>query len=202
MKILRKINKGVILTLIVLIVLMVYLVGLEKKREAEKGNIIVAIEDFIKLTDEYSVYPENTNTVTQKISSEDRKKYLEEMKSELKKVMIPNEEVVKLQAQALENILNLVNQQQEVIVKTERNILKISSYEFDDNQVTVGFESIVENTMQYLDGQGKEQTRKDSYQTYSDEIILQKIDEKWKIVYSNLQYEHYKYYSEDVMIMY
>lgn len=202
MKILRKINKGFILTLIVLIGLIVYLVGVEKQREAEKVNIVATIEEFIAITDKYSVYPENINNLSKRITAEERDKYLEEMRNELKKAMIPNEEVVKLQAQAIENVLNMVNQEREIKTKTERKILEILGYEFDDNQVTVEFKTIVENEIKYIDEQGKEQTRKETYQTYNDEIILQKIEEEWKIVYSNLQYMQNKYYSEDVMIMY
>ena len=202
MKILRKINKGFILTLIVLIGLIVYLVGVEKQREAEKVNIIYTMERFIEVTDKYSVYPENINNLSKRITAEERDKYLEEMRNELKKAMIPNEEVVKLQAQAIENVLNMVNQEREIKTKTERKIMEITGYEFDGDQVTVEFKTIVENEIKYIDEQGKEQTRKETYQTYNDEIILQKIEEEWKIVYSNLQYMQNKYYSEDVMIMY
>ena len=50
MKILRKINKGLILTIIVLIALVLYFNNLEKQREAEKTDIKATCEEFIKLT--------------------------------------------------------------------------------------------------------------------------------------------------------
>ena len=202
MKNLRKINKGFILTLIVLIGLIVYLVGVEKQREAEKVNIIDTMERFIEVTDKYSVYPENINNLSKRVTAEESDKYIEEMKEELKKVMIPNEEVVKLQAQSIENVLKMVNQEREIKTETKRKIMKISDYEFDGDQVTVEFESVVEITRKYLDEEGKEQTRQDKLISNYDEIILQKIEDEWKVVYSNLEYDQYKYYSEDVMIMY
>ena len=63
MKILRKINKGLILTIIVLIALVLYFNNLEKQREAEKTDIKATCEEFIKLTDKYSVLPEDMQII-------------------------------------------------------------------------------------------------------------------------------------------
>ena len=51
MKTLKKINKGLILTILVLIVLILYFNNLEKQRDKDKPDIKKACEDFIELTD-------------------------------------------------------------------------------------------------------------------------------------------------------
>ena len=47
MKVLKKINKGLILTIIVLAALLIYISGVEKQRNADKPDIRKACEDFI-----------------------------------------------------------------------------------------------------------------------------------------------------------
>ena len=55
MKIWKKINKGLLLTIIVLIVLIIYLKGVEKQREADKTAIKTSCEEYINLIDNLMV---------------------------------------------------------------------------------------------------------------------------------------------------
>lgn len=59
MKILRKINKGLILTIIVLLVLIIYLVNLEVKRNAEKPKIEQVCNEYIELMNKYASMPKD-----------------------------------------------------------------------------------------------------------------------------------------------
>ena len=68
MRILKKINKGLILTIIVLVVLIIYLTNVEKQRGADKPAIQKACEEYIALTDKYVVLPEEMQTFTGEIS--------------------------------------------------------------------------------------------------------------------------------------
>ena len=52
--------------------------------------------------------------------------------------------------------------------------------------------------IKYFDGTS-EQTENKKFDTYYDTIILQKIDGKWKVVYSNLQFEENQVYHEEVI---
>ena len=189
MKILRKINKGLILTIIVLLALTVYLANVEKQRKADKEDIKKACEEFISFTDKYSVLPEEMQKLTEPVSENKVEEYKKEMKTELEKLMIDNKEAVKLQYQNLEFCLDDgYNNSDGIRSNLERKITKISSYEFEGNQVTVTFKAKVKTTTKYLNEENKEQERQNSYDSENDEIMLQKIDGKWKIVYSNLQY--------------
>lgn len=202
MKFLKKINKGFLLTIIVLLVLIIYLVGVEEQRKDDKANIQKATENFIEFTDKYSVLPEEMQTLDEEISKEKIEKYEAEMKTELEKLMISNEEAVKIQNQFLISKLENGYSKDEIRNKQERKITKISSYEFDGNQVTITFNSKLETITKYLNEENKEQERKKSLDIIGEEVVLQKVDGEWKIVYSNLRYEDYGNYYEDTMVVY
>lgn len=210
MKILKKINKGLVLTIIVIVALVIYLVGVEKQREADKDDIIKACEEFIDFTDKYSVIPEDVLKLGEVFSQDKLNEYIQKMKNELPEYMIENDEAVGIEAQILQtNIENAYstesNTEQEnteqtgqsngniinsIKTKMEREITKISSYEYDGNQVTVTFNSTTTLTTNYLNN-GETQENQSSFNGYEEQIILQKIDSKWKVVYSDLQNDDY-----------
>ena len=212
MKILKKVNKGLVLTIIVIVALVIYLVGVEKQREADKDDIIKACEEFIDFTDKYSVIPEDVLKLGEVFSQDKLNEYIQKMKNELPEYMIENDEAVGIEAQILQtNIENAYStestiepentdeeqagQSNENIInsiktKMEREITKISSYEYDGNQVTVTFNSTTTLTTNYLNN-GETQENQSSFNGYEEKIILQKIDSKWKVVYSDLQNDDY-----------
>lgn len=192
MRFLKKINKGLILTIIVLIILVTYLVGVEKQRKSDKTEIKNACEEFVNLTNKYLVLPEEMQSLTNKIPEEQEKEYGEEAEKALKNIMVDNTEAIKIQHQFLIQALkNGYSSTNEIRTKYERKMAEITSYEFEGNTVTVTFSSNVEIETKYLNYIQQEQTRALSFTAPSDEIMLQKVDGKWKVVYSNLQYETY-----------
>lgn len=201
MKILKKINKGLILTIIVVLVLAIYLVNVEKQRKADKDDINKVCEEFIDFADKYLVLPEEMQNLTEPISEKKEKEYTDEIKTELEKIMISNEEAVKLQHQIL--VANLKNgyNTNSITSKLNKEITKITNYEFEENQVTVTFRTTVTVNTKYLTGDNEEKESKNTYETSNDEIMLQKVEGKWKVVYSNLSYNNGIYY-EDTMVVY
>ena len=198
MKFLKKINKGLILAIIVLLALTIYLVNVENQRKADKPDIKAVCEEFIALTDKYSVLPEEMQKLGEKQDESKIEEYVKQMKEDLGKIMISNEEAIKIQQQVLEENLRNGYNELEARTKQERKIQKISKYEFDGNQVTVSFENEVQENIKYFDGTS-EQTENKKFDTYYDTIILQKIDGKWKVVYSNMQFEENQVYHEEVI---
>ena len=91
------------------------------------------------------------------------------------------------------------------VVKYKRNIDRILGYQFEGDQVTVTFLSTIQVEKKYKDAlTGEKQTSSQSFSTSSDEIVLQKIDGNWKIVYTNLQYNEYgnSAVDSDSLVMY
>ena len=205
MKILKKINKGLLLTIIVVAVLVMYLTNLEKQRESDKADIRKACEDFIALTDEYFVLPEDMQTYTGEISNEHEEKIKTKLKDALKTQMVDNNKAIEIQYEyLLDKLQNGYKTENEVKTKNKRTITKLSNYEFDGSQVTVTLKTSTETTYKYKDEfTGEEKERKNTITSSSDEIVLQKVDGKWKIVYSYLQFDvgnnFYNTYDSDSM---
>lgn len=192
MRILKKFNKGAILTIIVLVALVIYLVGVENQRKEDKTIIKQKCEEIIDVIDECMVYPEDMQKLGEEISKENKTKYEEQVKEKLAEKMIDNKEAVEIQAKILISNLNYQNDENEIRTKYKRNIDKITGYQFEGDQVTVTFLSTVQVEKKYKDGlTGEEQTSSQNFSTSNDEIVLQKIDGNWKIVYTNLQYNEY-----------
>lgn len=197
MKVLKKINKGLILTIIVLAALLIYISGVEKQRNADKPDIRKACEDFILLTDKYVVLPEDMQK--SEVSEEKVNEYVNQMKNDVEKVMISNTEALKIQEQVIENNLRDSYNALDVRIKMSRKIKKINGYEFDGNQVTVKLKDQVEIVTKVFD-EIDSTKETETFDASNDEIILQKIDGKWKIVYSNLQFDgSNRYYSDDII---
>ena len=184
---LRKINKGLILTIIVILALVIYLVGVEKQREADKQEIKNACEEFLKFRDKYTVLPEQEQTVTTLISEQVKEQAEKELKQELEKQMINNNEAIEIQYDYLLSTLQKWYENENIKSKFKRTIDKITEYEFDGNQVTLRFNSTEELTYKYIDQEtGKEMENQEKNNYIGNEIILQKVDKQWKIVYSTL----------------
>ena len=197
MKVLKKINKGLILTIIVLAALLIYISSIEKQRNSDKPDIRKACEEFIALTDKYVVLPEDMQK--SEVSEEKVNEYVNQMKNDVEKVMISNTEAVKIQKQVIENNLRNGYNALDVRIKMSRKIKKINGYEFDGNQVTVKLKDQVEIVTKVFD-EIDSTKETETFDASNDEIILQKIDGKWKIVYSNLQFDgSNRYYSDDII---
>ncbi len=199
MKILKKINKGLILTIIVLLVLIIYVTSVEKQRDADKPEIKKICEEFIELTDKYSVLPEEMQTLQKEISENKVKEYTNQMETEMEKMMIPNKEAVKIQQQVLKDNLYDGYNALEVKTKQTRKIQKIAKYEFDGDQVTVSLRNQVNITIRTFNGI-EEHTENKEFDASDDKIILQKIDGKWKVVYSNLRFNDTTRYRETELL--
>lgn len=197
MKVLKKINKGLILTIIVLAALLIYISSIEKQRNSDKPDIRKACEEFIALTDKYVVLPEDMQK--SEVSEEKVNEYVNQMKNDVEKVMILNTEAVKIQEQVIENNLRDSYNALDVRSKVSRKIKKINGYEFDGNQVTVKLNNQVEIVTKVFD-EIDSTKETETFDASNDEIILQKIDGKWKIVYSNLQFDgSNRYYSDNII---
>ena len=178
----KKINKGLILTIIVVAILTIYIINLEKCRNAEKGNINQVCEQFINFVDGYL----------------ETGKGLER----LNELMIPNKEVVQMQEKFLKTTAKKLQSEDLTITNIEKGIIRITGYTFDSDQVTVSLETTVIVSGKYLDENKKEKEAQNSLTNVYDDIILQQVDGEWKIVQSDLRYVDYSAYYEDTIFMY
>lgn len=202
MRWLRKLNKGVVLTTIVLIVLIIYLISVEAKRNSEKPNIETACKEYIELINKYVVLPEQNQKVynTAELNEEDQVKKQEELnlaitlhtdklRKELTTKMINNDMSIDMQRDRVEDFIkNGNNIFSSVITKFDKEITKINKFVFDDNQVTVTFSSKIDGETKSLNAEGKDVSKINNYEASQETITLQNVDGKWKVVYADLQY--------------
>lgn len=214
MKFWKKINKGLVLTLIVLVVLIIYLIYTENVRNSAKPEIESACRDYIGLICDYAVMPKDVDKVynTMDLSLEDKQKIEEDTKNkitshmdkfeeELKKRMVNNDLAISIQKDAVESFLtNDNNVFNSIITKNNHQITKIKKFVFDGDQVTVTFVSNVEQEMKYINDEGEEISKKNSFTTMDETVTFQEVDGTWKVVYADLQY--YDYTASSVSVQY
>lgn len=194
MKFIKKINIGLILTIIAIFAVVVYSVNLESERMLAKDDIKKSCENFINLTDKYCTLPSEYQVIGEKSSDVNLNNYYIEMENELKDKTI-NNEIANLQKVILtEYLKNQLVDTSKITVTFKREITKISKYVFDGNQVTVSFNSKITTKQKYKDinletGELSEKTREDTFDIQNESITLEKKDGTWKVVYADLQYQ-------------
>ncbi len=213
MRILRKINKGLILTIIVLVILVIYLIQVEKQRKQQEPEIQNACEEYIEVINENIILPEKYRQINIEISEEEFKTEVEEkIEEQLKEKMIKNQTAIEIQRDVLVSALKENNQDSQIMTSYKKQITKCKKMKFDGNQVTVTIETKVEANIKYLEDEiyntetneyevGNETNKIETFTTkgYDEQIILQNVEGKWKIVSSDLQYKDSKYYDTQVV---
>lgn len=207
MKFLKKINKGLILTLITIIILSIYLISVEVTRSKEKTEIEEACKSYIELINKYAVMQDENQKLynSNEMTYEDKEKKSKEVENaikinmdklsqELKSKMIDNDKLIKMQKDRVEeNVKNNNDIFSSVMTKCSKEIKKINKMAFDNDQVTVTFESKVDVDIKYF-GETEEKNellKKNDFDTKNETITLQKVNDSWKVVYADLQYYNY-----------
>lgn len=199
MKMLKKINKGLILTVLVLLVLFIYLFTVEMNRNKAKPEIEKNVKEYIELMNKYATIPSDMQNLYMQISPEEieaKKKefdtriteHLNKYEGELKEQMINNQKAVDMQKEVLEDFLKEENNMQSsIIIKYKKELVKIRKYLFDDDQVTLTLETKTEVESKYLSN-GEEKLQKNEVTSNDDTMTLKLVDGKWKVVYSAIEY--------------
>ncbi|MBR2745023.1 MAG: hypothetical protein IKE01_07020 [Clostridia bacterium] len=193
MKFFKKINIGLVLAIIAIVAVVIYCISVESNRKSSKEDIKKACEEFIEITDKYSVLPEQYQVLGEEGSKINLDTYYSEMEDALKGVTT-TDQTANVQKRILSELLQkqLLNTDT-INTNFDRKITKISSYEFDGNQVTVSFSSKITIKQKYkeinvLTGETMEKMKDDSIDSDSESITLEQKDGKWKIVSTNLTY--------------
>lgn len=199
MKVLKKLNKGLILTIIVLLVLSIYLFSVEMSRNAAKPEIEKTVKEYMELMNSYATMPSDMQKLYGAVSAEELEtkqketktkltEHLNKYEQELKGKMIDNKKAVEMQKEVLEDFLESENNfQTSVTTKYDKELVKIRKYVFDNDQVTLTLETKTEVETKYLDN-GEEKLEKSNSEAKDDTITLKLIDGKWKVVYSAIEY--------------
>lgn len=195
MKLIKKVNIGLMLAIIAILAVVIYSVNIENERKASKQEIKKSCEEFIGITDKYYTLPEKYQILGEKSQDVDLTNYYTEMENELKTKTI-NDSATKIQKTILtEYLKNQLVNTSKITVSFKREITKISEYSFDGSQVTVTFNSKVTIKQKYNDtniedNSTQEKINETTFDTEGDVITLEKKDGDWKIVYADLQFKN------------
>ena len=188
MKILKKINIGLVLAIITILAVVIYCVNLESSRKSAKQDIKKVCEEFIDLSDKYSKLPEEYQNVGGDLKQVNLDVYYSQLETELKEKM-KNDAVVKFEKSVLEEKLKKqLYDLSKITIDVNTEITKISSYKFNGDEVTVTFNTKVTTKQKYLDDENKISEKINETNYEDDSIVLQQIDGKWKIVLADLGY--------------
>ena len=142
--------------------------------------------------------PEELQTLKGEVPEDKVKEYTNQMKKDLTEIMIDNQESVNIQQKILEESLRNGYSEGQVRTNWSRKIQKVSSYQFEKNQVTVSLKDNIEETIKTSDGI-EEYNKNNEFEASKDEIVLQKVNGKWKVVYANLLFDDNTSYYYDGM---
>ena len=188
MNMLKKINKGFILTVIVLAALIIYLVNVEIQRKDDKPAIKQTCENYIEIISKYATLPEEYQVVNKKLAKEDTEKYEKEFSVKLNEVMVENEKARELQKNSIKYYWGETKNATSVLTKFDKKINKFKSFEFDGDQVTVTFTSETNKKIKYVYEDSEEQIKDENFKSHYDEsITLKKENNTWKVIYADLE---------------
>lgn len=190
---LKKMNKGVLLTILVLAILITYIVIVEVQRNSEKGLIKEVCEKYINFENIYTIVPKEYRTQNGKIASNEKiEEYKSKAADELKKMMIKDENIYNQQKNIVEDKLKEQIESLDICLKKYSRSIKVKKYEFDGDQVVVTLENIIDlETVGLYDEQINindeklninKQTNK-----YEDTITLKRENGTWKIVFAEVE---------------
>ncbi len=184
MKFIAKINRGAILTAVVLILVAAYLIGLSISQNMAKAEIRQVCGEYVQTEIRYSMIPEQYRSEQPDMPAADQELYLADMAKDLKAFYIDNEAISKISIDKIRSRLMGQMNGIDVVYDYQKTIAKYNSFEFDQGMVTV---TLVSNTV--FDGtlyNNMIPGRQKEIGETTDTIILQKVDGIWKVVVANL----------------
>ena len=133
MRILKKINKGFILTVIVLIILVIYLICVEVARSAEKPNIETTCKEFIGLMNNYAIMPESSQKVYDitQLTGTEQTRLQENVNKDIEIQMAKLEKALNEKMIDNKMAIDMQKERIELFVKSQNNIFDKVRVKFD-----------------------------------------------------------------------
>lgn len=193
MKVLKKINLGLVLAIIAIIAIVIYSVNVENNRKSAKEEIKRTCEEYIAVTNNYCILPEQYRVINQKSADVDLNEYSEQIKNEVGKYTISEKTADIQKLFILESVKNQLINTSYVTTEYSRKIDRITGYKFDGNQVTVTFNTKVTIKQKYNEinqetGETSEKIKEKTLTNNGESMALENKDGKWKVVSTNFSY--------------
>ena len=193
MKVLKKINLGLVLAIIAIVAIVIYSVNIENSRKSAKEEIKKTCEEYIAITNNYCILPEQYRVVNQKAADVDLKEYSERIKNEVAKYTVSDKTAEIQKLYLLESVKNQLINTSYVTTEYSRKIDRITGYKFVENQVTITFNTNVSIKQKYNEinketGETSEKIKESTLANKGESMVLENKDGKWKVVSTNFGY--------------
>ena len=184
MRTLSKINRGAILTAGVLLVVIGYLVTNAMLQNREKPVIRQICEAYVQKEVSYNMLPVEYRADKPAMPAASLEKYLTTMKADIIAFYPSNEQLYRFVIQKLTGDLTNQSKGSGVVFSYAKTTLRYDEMLFDGDTVDVRFTSTTSMEAQ-AQGIGSTVKKKITAET-QDNVILQKINGQWKVVYASI----------------
>ena len=192
---LKKINRGIGLSVVIVIGIIIYLLVVAAVQAQEKPEIESLVSRYVAAEIKYSMLPVEQRQSDKPMTEAELSTYLDEMADEVIPFYLDNE---RIRDMAYERMANYLISQTEgytpVVLEYEKNILSFESFVYDGSRVTVSFktQSVIERPEDAISGMSGGRIVGE----VEDRMILEKVDGTWKVIYAGLSEpfdSHYRY---------
>ncbi len=182
---LKKINRGLILTVVILLSIAIYLVAQSGWQNKEKVKIEEVCRQYINTAVKYRQLPEKYRRDKPDISQGELENHINNMTKDLEALYAGNELTLKNVINKNKTALESQAAGKDVILSYKKDIVEFSDFIFEGKTVTVNIQtnSVLEVSNAFEQGIPGENI---SSQT-ADTITLRNAGREWKIFYADLQ---------------
>jgi hypothetical protein len=193
MKILSKVNRGLIATIIVIIAVIIYIVTVTVGQEMQKTAIKKACTDYITMDIKYKLLPTDYIDANKKVPQSTQDSIISSMTSDIKATYIDNNTLVDTVIKGYKDNLEAQFKSGANAKSMQRTILKYDSFTFNGDFVVVSFTSSVDEkdiTGYTTDPSTSKKTAIQSTTPNSgqstDSMTFQYVNSTWKVVVASL----------------
>lgn len=187
MRILSKINRGVILTVVVLVGVAGYLIGLEAMHSSARKEIQQICEKYVAAELQYYMLPQAYRTESPQISEQELERYMTAMRDELKGFFVDNEQTYRYKLKELEENLTAQSKGEGVVYEYKKEIVRYK-IEFDGNTASVTLTSTTtyDGPVSSYSSKTGASSRQTLTGEVTDRLSLQRVNGEWKLTYAAL----------------
>jgi len=186
MKVLSKVNRGLIATIIVIIAVIIYVVTVTVGQEAHKAEIKKACTDYITMDIKYKLLPTEFIDANKLVPKSEQDSILSNLTKDIKANYINNTALVDTVIKGYKDNLEAQFKNGSNLQSIKRQIIKYDDIVFDGNTAMISFTS-----MTAIDTITKNSTDPNGATTpiiqtingqTNDYITFENVDGKWKVV--------------------
>jgi hypothetical protein len=186
----KKINRGLIVTVVAVLGAVCYLVGLAIVQKGDREEIKKVCAEYLRVHAAYVMLPQARIAEKPDMPEAELDAYVKKMEEDLKRLYVNNEKAYKSE---LENIKSRLEEQAAgsgVIFSYENKVQKIGAIHIsgDTTSVTVTTHSSWDMTPRVISAEGTVPARETGGGTAESIITLQKLDGAWKVVSAYVPY--------------